>query len=753
MIFPWIVLRVAGLPLRDDECLRPQRILAHNAEVSALEDAIATDRSELDQLLFLYVREHYAHETRKAALALKRDIQAGRATDRSAANIDALRPHIPAPAAARLMEWAGQVQQLSSLYMRDEDLGATMRGPALQAITGLMDDPWFSRGLDEAAAALSARVKRGGFRPSQKDLSTLLSYASRTIWKTSPFSTFMFSGHFHLNHGGSPGLDIRGDQLLATPRRELDADFKAKRPAPALSRIALHARSRVDGTGVTFVRSSYQPSNAGYWRHDQLLRMNLEPRLASALADLRVPLPWSTASRRLATAAGDHAGDRLVEAFTRAGVLEACPAEDDGRVAGSRPSEPGVDRPKAAPQPPGSFGALRGTEELGDARLCKVVTAAVQASGRFLVESPYYEQLKTRFCQLFPDGVCTDVSAFAFDAARSFHLPAQGSSTPRAVSPSRPTALTIFLQLQDTKGSLVGVVNQAHAVVAGQSLKMLSGAPSDAAVVTAYATWLQQCYSGAEPVELPVCRECNVLQRQPSITTRRLSWGGEVVEKERRLDIDDLQLRYDTNTGTFILRDRDGAKVALAYLGAVVPGPNWGAAYAIYLLCNPFVCRLPPPPAYEPSIGGVQSYGEIMIGDTVVRRPGWNVPSNLLLDAMDANPVRTARNLSRLSAAAGLPMQAFLSNVSRQPTSPSQANLRKPMYVHFDNPLFADLIHRIAQRTPLLKVECALPAADAQWLQLDGTPRISEIIVEGLVAAQQRGPATASHPGGEDVAK
>lgn len=199
-IFPYVLARYASLPFGILDTLRLPGIDEHIMAMEQLEASLLLERAACCDQLFTAIKEEPDNKKRQRLIQLKRDIFNGKAP---------AGPDVAASSstAAALRSYAGLYYRKQRLLQDWEHLFNTQLAShrqQLQALTQqellrsgvLLSSPVLYTQLDSFAAA-----DPSAFRNRElKNEYSLLRYLTRMACKTSPFSTFTYTGIAALDH-------------------------------------------------------------------------------------------------------------------------------------------------------------------------------------------------------------------------------------------------------------------------------------------------------------------------------------------------------------------------------------------------------------------------------------------------------------------------------------------------------------------------------------------------------------------------
>lgn len=197
------------------------------------------------------------------------------------------------------------------------------------------------------------------------------------------------------------------------------------------------------------------------------------------------------------------------------------------------------------------------------------------------------------------------------------------------------------------------------------------------------------------------------------------------------LDLTDLVLSHDPASDTLQLYDRNGANVALPYLGVMPPHVLNGPVRILATLSQPWNTRyltngerLPHDPTRPPP-AGVTATPRTRQGRLVTARASWRLPS-AVLPRPEAGE-GTAAFLDRLDGwrrEHGIPQQCFVRTEAARGALPD-----KPFWTHLGSPhAVASLLKTLNSEGGAVEFTELLPGPGTQWLtDTDGRPRAVEL--------------------------
>lgn len=780
--FELALLRMGGLPLSFAEALSCPEVDKRLAEIASLDYELEHHRVSLERVLYAVVPALAPSDKdrRRQTLELARAVHGCRTPKISPSFVDDIEPLLSPDASRQLRAWTiASFKRHSLIEHLENDLGRATNRHARLALKHALSQPAFSDALLLNASVvfkqLLADDRQGDSSLSQAERAGI-AYLLRASWKTSPLGTFMYLGQLTLgDQVNGPRTSRRAETLKTLTRLE---------PSYALElrRLAVHtfdARATVmlnptveylSEHEIRFLKPSFLPSNGGVWRTDQYSDVHLGESLIKALKAI---IPGATLEGLIAQFSIEIPNAHTTLAsLLRFGVLVPSVFEGHPKSEKLKSRLRDLEATVTSTLPSGSIEqtrlvaswehqALSARRELGitegiapldrlkddcgwfdgshigDGRLKGIASALEAVLSRYVCINPWYELLQDYFQRRFAGRICTNLMDFAW-SAYPYCLSTQRPTTSLSLTASTTgeiVPVTAYVQLaEQADGSLRTYLNQAQSLTLSQTIKRLDECDSNFLNQRRqYSRWLQYLFNPAEPIEVPICSDCNSLQVHPSITQRVLRWGNEAVINKSTLDITSLSLSLDNNR--FSLFDSLETPVALVYLGAVLPSPAWGPPYLFTLLSNPFVLKLPTTLSEErsASAGTVTFVPELIETDIVVRRACWIVKSTLLRSFCEKSALRTHYKIKAFRETHNIPRRCFIrpSLVGVPKKQPARKRPDKPMFVDFDSPVFQGFLQRVASNCEQVIITPAAPDVSEQWIRDDQEQvRVTELQLE-----------------------
>jgi hypothetical protein len=191
-----VVVRASGLPVTAIDDLAAPDTMRALREAGEHERAAAALAGTLSEGLYRAVPTIPDQPTRRAAVALRRDIHNGRWSRQSGAGVRAVSPALLVAVAEDLARWAKLIQLVGERRSAAAGYFETETEHSLKAMHRHLTGARVARGLAMASPAFTERLLaeplRGG--PDSRVVRTATAYLTRTALKTSPFSTLTTVG-------------------------------------------------------------------------------------------------------------------------------------------------------------------------------------------------------------------------------------------------------------------------------------------------------------------------------------------------------------------------------------------------------------------------------------------------------------------------------------------------------------------------------------------------------------------------------
>ncbi|MFF4578089.1 hypothetical protein [Streptomyces sp. NPDC001389] len=324
-----------------------------------------------------------------------------------------------------------------------------------------------------------------------------------------------------------------------------------------------------------------------------------------------------------------------------------------------------------------------------------------------------------------------------------------GTGTPCVPAPHGTVgaaAVTVFHQLAAAdadalaRGEYLMAVNRVSAGPGGL-LARWGAVPGTggAAIREPLRRWIGDLYPGCAVRQLSAGGDYSTLQAPAGPLFPYLRWPSDLRGPDAAppgaphpgLDLADLVLSHDPASDTLQLYDRDGANVALPYLGVMPLQVLHGPVRLLATLSQPWSTRyltdgerLPHDPTRPPP-DGVTATPRTREGRLVTARASWRLPAAAL--PRPAGGEGTAAFLDRLDGwrrEHGMPQQCFVRAEPAPGVLPE-----KPFWTHLGSPhAVASLLKSVGADGGALEFTELLPGPGAHWLaDADGRPRAVEL--------------------------
>ncbi len=794
VVAPFTVVRIASFPLATVERLTPPAFVEACACWEAAEALRRQTRgAAIDELSSaLKVVNEVA---RREILTLRRTIVAGRGVTHAASRLTqssslALWADGEAVAPYRV----ATEDAMSAALVMDHSFDNAVRD-VRATLRATVEDERFRSCVSAASHRALAELDRVGLRndaaPASKIERTVLGYVQRAAAKTSPFGGFLH--HAIVDSRGSvmampawAGADRR--EWTSCNRSIVSALLDR---AADDSFVDLHLATSMLNASTTRALVSETHAYAGRrFRSDREARFRLEPRLTRALASLaptfrlrdvviairaegfEEELAAKTANRLRAAgllptcaiwdAFSDNIEARLIAAIRRdpaaEGTAVSTAAERIGEAAvtNSFASEEAnletlVDAllagAGATPIRPIAF-----TDGYFEASKASIPTAfaplfgeVADALAKLTVWRASYLWMVEQFVARWGNGgICHDIVAFliALSETCKTHGPTLwGPDAPVVPAPKGARVpVTVLAQVapaheidapSDDDGHVI-VVNQVHPAAGWLAARHTAGEGAfQTALAAASSAWLRDVADVLEPVDVPICGDCNSLQAHRPLTKRFLRWPTEATLARGAIEATDTSLAHDPFTGLLRLRDAEGVALLPIYLGGILPFPTWGAKYWLQVLGTPFETRRPSPFHLPPPQSTIEHRTRFTQGRVILQREDWWLPTDYLRKAwFGAKGAERTRIIAADARRRGIPRKVY---ARAQGHTSLSADGHKPMWIDLMNPLFLDLLQSVARSTPWVVLTEALPRSS--FAHVDGEPHAAEFLIEMILSA------------------
>ena len=351
-----------------------------------------------------------------------------------------------------------------------------------------------------------------------------------------------------------------------------------------------------------------------------------------------------------------------------------------------------------------------------------------------VVERPEFAALRNAFLARFGVGGTSD-DLVGFMRAQA-PVPTDPATPPAAERRPRPAAgpglpISVFVQVATPASGPVAVINQVHSGCGVLSARY--GFGEDAfprALRAGLRRWIHAVKAPREPVDVPLCGECNPLQAHPRLTERVLVWPGEPTSDPRALLARDVVLRHDPLSDTLELLDRAGKPLAPVYLGATVLTAASGPPYWLTVLAQPYEIERPgallmPPPDTRGDVLQVPArvHGRVVLQRATTWLRGRRICEQWLRGAGPERLLAVAADC----AALGVPRIVFARPAVE---AAPRGDRHKPIWVDTRNPFSLDLLGRLAATSEWVALSEPYPAPQESWPRFDDGARATELLVE-----------------------
>ncbi|PPF80354.1 hypothetical protein C5C14_06500 [Rathayibacter rathayi] len=721
---------------------------------------------------------------RRTVLALRRSTRSTAPAPLAPAVLDQILAALAERASeAPVAAWAAALAQRAELADRLHDAvdrGVARTGAALAA---LRDDPEIVGAIADASPDFAAAPGRSALKPGRHATRSLLSYATRAAFKTSPFGTLTTVGLAGAPSPSAPAVGITHSYAAAW----LDVLARDERAATAFEIEPLRTGG-LDSVSEPVAIPELIESRDFVWRRtlrvalrgsgavlEALQRVGRAPlkRVLEEIGGddpfaaylrmldaglLRVVAPWGYAERhalralaaRLASAVPDHpAAALLAEVVVEARAVTGLTGRERGRrraalrdradqalaawgvAPGHRRFEVYVDAAPAI--------AIPGPSPELEAEIQRF-TASVRRS---TIRSPAYEALVAALVdRCGPGGTIDDPWRWLLAAGADEQLQESLFARPSAARApaSRPlgrsmppvTAAVAFQVVHGDEPLIV--INQLHSGQGG--LVSRFGALHDG-LRPLLAKRARRLARGALAVEFVPSWEVNGMQAAAAGTLPRLSLPVDAPVTEDRvaaIDFTQLRLRHDPATESIELLTEDAMPVVPFYLGLVPAHLLSGPERILAVLADPWQL----PRVGAPTVAALADLDRVVrrprrvSGRIVLRRAVWTVPT-ALLPALDGDDAELLHKIGCWRRAQGIPAQVFVRLVRVRPVldpvghKPVPIDLRSPYSLSLLLATLADARGRDELRG--VEITEALPAPHEFARASDGSLRAVEHVV------------------------
>jgi hypothetical protein len=793
-VAPFALVRAAALPYALVQSLTPPRTAALVAVATAARQAMASKRERLEDALYRAIP--LADRGQRALLVtLKRDIHNGRPPHCSLETIGGIAGSLPAIDSANLQAWR---QAVITAHDAERDAEATLGAeiethlrPRLQeaSVTEALRRP-LVLASPALTRALCERDRQHSTQAPTKRERSLIAYLARAAVKTSPFSAFMHCGLLELNDSDTSAVGRLPEHARHTRayvnRGAIHALLSAALRDPWIELpLSLHQTASWDGEALRFLAPRYVAVSRRCWRVERPSRVRLHPTIFNALRTLP-----PTFSRRLALEALTAVGvagvsaaslvDKLIDAgaFVAAINLDAFTERPEDtlhdvlvRTGCAAAAEAIADLSHAADEiaaadVPRRMASLDAAHAALEQAATALGASAKAAEGvNLILEDGYYEHVlgaagseivelaasiaavlrphlverheyaRLRAALSAAGGFSGDVPRFLIEVAEARDLPATPSRNPPPPG-TVPVAVTAQLGRDPRSGRLTAVLNHVHTGGGALYARWAFGNGEFHERLRAQlAGWIRHAAGGREPVDVPVCGECNPLQAHPRLTDRVLTYLGEPsADSASSVRLADLMLAHEAETGSIELLDCD-RRLQPVYLGATVLGPATGPAFWLTVIGRRYDFDLPAIDAALPTIDtGCVHHPRRSAGRVILRRATWWVGAERIR-AVWLRRTGAGRliDVAVDRDAFGIPPIVF-ARAAFGGESPFLDRARhKPLWIDTLNPFCLDLLERLVEGSRCIELTEVLPEPADAWPAAEGGARATEVLFELMV--------------------
>ena len=712
--------REACLPHALLDCLVPQAAEAGAQRILDEETRLLERGRPLADALYAVV-PRVEGGIRRQVLALRRALHAGRPSTLTDIELTAI-ADASGVDADTLRRWCADASTLTArcVSARNEygkDAGRSLR----DTLHGALASPAFVRALSLTSPGFFSQLRDidGTTRKARHARRKLLNYVIRGAAKTVPLSQFATLGLLGQSDPQSwhdPVSDVRPSQELIFARAEQiaheDRLFRLNSTlrwsgdvCTFIGNRAFHRstprrlailRHRFDPSVAAVVRTL--PSGVGIRGSDVLARLEAAGcGTDDARATVRVLLVTGVL-RREAAPDGYARNGRELAAQVRASGLEPLAAVVDGLYeegcargfATAAPAERrqtvtrllrasvagGAD---ASSEAAGNaydernlvFETLWGRPALSprhlDALRWRLLPALADGLRGTIRVSTAYRTLLGHFIRNFgKGGVCPNLLDWLVRVAE---LSPGGFGFEEDAEVRASLSLTVYLTMVDGRpgdtasGSLHAACQTIHPWGLWQTGRFTYGCSRPARLLRRrLRRYLYRTRHPREPVSFLPDADIMNLQANSPLTRRVLDWPTQSRHAGTAfVDPSTISVRHCVETNTFGLFDAAGAEIALVYGGGLVPSPTMTAGSLMVALANPF--EVPPlaPVLAAPGKPEVVAVPRKYLGDLVVARAYWWVPSPVLREAAEASGFDRYLALRRIWRRLQLPDRSFIS--------------------------------------------------------------------------------------------
>lgn len=785
-----IIVRIAGLSIDHLES-GSELTVSHIKNLFELSESLKTNVDVIRDSLFEVVCcPEITKSQRYVALELKRAVHNGRSPKLTLSQVEEIKFLLNPQNYDLLCLWLDNITQLQTKKKYwDLEFGLLLRQGARKSIINAFEVEGFTRALKCTAWDLYNQLQPIKHENDKSNLSSaerkVLTYISRATWKTSPKSSFMYSGRILLEvpeDSQRAKLNFISESISTQANPAVFNEIDRLRPLDLNSStiILRHKRTIALNESVAYLRCNYRSENAGLWRSDQKSELMLGKAIIKVLFDIpnegiKLDIFISELVKQDITYLDAQA---VIKILFREGIIipkhilneehqlfESKLIElnqiliEDGDKTNTRwmnserlnnylssiRTELGISTAKTRVNDSRfEFGVAELSGQVLDIALDQCLTELEVVLKNYIHINPVYAALAKSFLLEFETESNVDLLTFLESFSKKNHQSMYVDddwTNEFMLNSEHKVPVTVYFQVVSGVNETSIVINQAQTFSLSQCLRAIPEIKKDD-YLEIYRHWLNFLYDPAEPIEVPMCNNCNGLQNHPSITNTILDWGNEFDYKHSISEIEDLNVSYDKSTHKFILTHKHTKKnVSLAYLGGVVAQPAWGLGYLLTILNNPFILDLPTIHKAESELlpnaindnDKVIFCPRIQYGKVIIRRAFWIVKSSIFSEILKNSPSDSIINLYKYLIENGINLQLFIYPSSGGDLNKyySQKIYRKPLYFDIFNPCLHETLLRVCRLSDFVVLVEAVPSNDALWLQkVSNQRRVSELQVE-----------------------
>lgn len=779
--------RVAGVPAARIAPLAAPDVARLLSVVAEAADELAALADPLCDLLYAVVPRTDAPETRRAVLAWRRAVHAGRPAEVAAPVVAHVRAELAAEGAATLDRWLCASAEIARLRERLRAAAEASGGEGERILRELLATPALADALALVSPVFAHRLKRLAGKPlGRSERLTAYRYAVRAALKTSPLSSLTeLAGP--AAGAGAPQVRVRLHPLLTRALLRAAAHRQGVREQ---LRWRVNSSLRTGESGSMMSVPQQHASEGFGWSEDEVIDARerddlseptglneLPPRrlaryLHSGLLDLDDPcpgedlLPWLT-TRLLSQPDLDarRAGDELTYAIR---ALKAITDGDAGRrtealarlrehlrtalhLLGAADSWP-LDAVTAVYEDRATASA----PPLAAHHRAALRQFAEGACDALRVSDAYASMVAAFVSRFGPAGVCEHVFGFCRDLAGT-GWPYAATATVEPTAPARPgrssclPSVAVLCQtvdegaghMPDGTASVVvnrlssgtgGLIARFHRLMDGPVPAKAKRAAPDTAFADELRSWLRTLYPQARLLEFVPAWNANPLQEDSCGLLPALHWPTGPRRWGPGTSVDALRLVHDPERGSLELQEADGTPVAPVYLGIVPQHLLSGAARALTVLADPWwvpahLADATAPGADTPAGEGGRLPRRSTAG-AVVRRATWWVAAAAVPRREPGEGLAPfLERTDRWRRSRGLPAEVYV-RAEADPATPPGDGLRKPLWLALASPVGLEaLAHLAAGAGPrrLVFSEC-LPGREAHGHEPDAGRAVEHVL-------------------------